>query len=82
MARGGTRSRTTATAALRSAAEFEEIPRDGIGITSGRGDEKPQVGGGQQLSCQLTVLDDHRVDVGGIKDGQPRRNRVVRNQLK
>ena len=50
----------------------QELPGHGVGVTGRRGDEQPEVGGGQQLGGQLPVLRDHRVDVGGVQDGQAR----------
>ena len=58
----------------------QELPRHGVGITGRRGDEEPQVGGRQQLSRELPVLRDDRVDVRSVEDGQTLRNRVVDHQ--
>jgi len=46
----------------------QQVPRDGVGVARGGGDEQPQVRGGQQLGRDLPVLVDHRVDVGGVDD--------------
>ena len=50
----------------------EELPGHGVGVAGRRGDEEPQVGGGQQLGGQLPVLRHHRVDVRGVENGQAR----------
>ena len=58
------------------------LPGHGVGVSSRRGDEQPQIGGGQQLGRELAVLRHHRVDVRRIEQGQARRDRVVHHQLK
>ena len=58
---------------LRSAAWREEVPRHLVGVAGGRGDEEPQVGGGEQLGGQRPVALLDRVDVGGVEDRQARR---------
>ena len=57
------------------------VPGHGVGVTGGGGDEEPQVGGGQQLGRQRPVLGDHRVDVGGVQDGQAGRQGRLGHQL-
>ena len=59
----------------------KEPPRHRIAVTGGGGDEHPQIGGFEQLAGQLPVLADHRVDVGGIEDGQACRQRCRRHDL-
>ena len=57
------------------------VPRHLVGVPGGRGDEQPQVGGGEQLGGQRAVALLDRVDVGGVEDGQPGGHGVGGDQL-
>ena len=51
----------------------EQVPRHGIGVAGGRGDEEPKIGGSEQLPGEFAVGLDHGVDVGGVEQRHPRR---------
>ena len=53
----------------------QEVPGHLVGVAGGRGDEEPEVGGGQQLGGERAVADLDRVDVRGVEDRQARRAR-------
>ncbi len=57
---------------------LEEAPRHLVGVARGRGDEQPQVGGGQQLGGEQPVALLDRVDVGGVEDREARAARTAR----
>ena len=59
----------------------EVLPRDGVGVARCRGDEQPQVGGGEKLGRQRPVLRDDRVDVGRIEDREAARQPRFRHHL-
>ena len=80
MARGGTRSSTTATAALRSAAA-RITPRHCVGVARCGGDEEPQISSSQQLCSKLPILDHDGVNVGRVEQRQASRNRVLNHKL-
>ena len=48
----------------------EQVPGDGVGVAGRRRDEDPQVGRRQQLTGELAVGLHHRVDVGGVEQGE------------
>src|SRR6478609_9681349 len=59
----------------------EEVPGHLVGVARGRGDEEPQVGGGEQLGRQHAVLLLDRVDVGCVEDGEAGRHDRRRHEL-
>ena len=59
----------------------QELPGHGVGVAGGGGHEQPRVGGGQELTGQVAVGLDHRVDVGGVEQRQAGRQRVARSDL-
>ena len=53
------------------------VPGHGVGVAGGRGDEQPEIGGGQQLGGELPVLHHHGVDVRSVEQGQTRWHGLV-----
>ena len=58
----------------------QQLPGDGVGVAVGGGDEDPEVGGGEQLAGELAVVIGDGVDVGGIQQRDPLRDRRVGHQ--
>ena len=48
----------------------QEVPRNGVGVPCGGGDEEPQVGSLQELGSQVSIGGDDGIDVWGIEQGQ------------
>ena len=59
----------------------QQVPRDGVGVAGRRRDENPEVRRRQQLTGELAVGLDHRVDVGGVEQREPGGQVVADDQL-
>ena len=59
----------------------EQLPGHRIRIPGRRRDEEPQIRRTEQLAGQLTVPEDDGVDVGGVEEGEPRRQGRGGDQL-
>ena len=60
---------------------LEEVPRHLVGVARGRGHEQPEVGRREQLGGERAVALLDRVDVGGVEQGEPLRDRGRGDQL-
>ena len=58
----------------------EQLPGNRVCIAVGRGDEDPEVRGGQQLSGQPAVVIGDGIDVGCVQQRDPLRDRLVRHK--
>jgi hypothetical protein len=54
---------------------LQDVPRHGVGVAGGGGDEQPQVGCGEQLRREPPVRGHDGVDVRGVEEGEPRDQR-------
>ena len=59
---------------------MQEIPRNGIGVAGGSGDEHPNVGSSQELGGQFPVGSVDGIDIRSIQQCHPFGNRVGRHQ--
>jgi hypothetical protein len=51
---------------------LQDVPRHGVRIAGGGGDEQPEVGCGEQLRREPPVGRHDGVDVGSVEEGEPR----------